>query len=123
MLSSVRVAAAKSEALKALATPAERPLVIQLQTALEATQTELEAAQAQLDSAGGALAGSSGALEGLHRQIVAMGTELSKAQEESDRMKGARDFWRAWTWKLALLSLALGVWAARKPLLALATGL
>jgi len=117
---SLRVAAAKSQALLAMATPAERPLVIQLQTAIDSTQTELDAAQAQLNSANGALADSSGALEGLQKQVREMGSELAKAQEEANRMKAARDFWRACTWKLTLLSLALGVWTFRKPLMALA---
>ena len=117
---SLRVAAAKSQALLAMAGPAERPLVIQLQTALDATQTELDAAQVELTTANGALADSSGQLAGLQKQIREIGSEWAKAQEESDRMKAARDFWRACAWKLALLSLALGVWTLRKPLLALA---
>lgn len=116
----LRVAAAKSHELLVLANPVERPIVVQLQTALETTQTELEQAQTELDSANGSLAESSGALDGLQKQIREMGSALTQAQEEADRMKAARDFWRACVWKLALLSLALGVWAFRKPLLAIA---
>ena len=117
---SLRVAEAKSQELLVLANPTERPIVVQLQTALQTTQSELETAQSELNSANGALADSSGALDGLQKQIREMGSALTQAQEEADRMKAARDFWRACVWKLALLSLALGLWAARKPLLALA---
>lgn len=117
---SLRVAAAKSQELMVVANPAQRPLVMQLQTALETTQTELDAAQVSLNSAGGALADSTGALDGLQKQIREMGSALARAQEEADRTKASRDFWRACVWKLALLSLALVVWVVRKPLLALA---
>jgi hypothetical protein len=118
---SLRLAAMQSKALLAVATPMQRPLVIQLQTALDTTQTELESARVELNSAHASLADSSGQLGALQQQIREIGSALSKAQEENDRTKAARDFWRACSWKLALLSLALGVWAFRKPLLALAS--
>lgn len=117
---SLQVAAAKSRELLTLATPAQRPVALQLETALEETQTELTDVQEQLKEADDALEDSSGQLETLQKQVRTMGDELTAAQKEAEQMQAGRDFWRACAWKLALLSLALGVWTMRKPLLALA---
>jgi len=119
----LQVAAAKSLELMTVASVAERPLVAQLEAAVETTRTELDAAQAQWKAADRALADSAGRMEALQGEFRAMSGELAKAQEEENRLKASRDFWRASAWKLALLALALGVWTLRKPLWALCGGL
>jgi len=119
---SLHVAAAKSRELLTVASPAERPLVVQLESALEETQTELNGVQGQLKTAGGALVDSSGQLETLQKQIRAMDAELGQAREAANRLQAGRDFWRASAWKLALLALALGFWTFRRPLMALCGG-
>ena len=100
-----------------MASPAERPLVVELQTALEETHTALDGVQGQLKTAAGALTDSSTQVEVLQTQISADEAQLAQARETAARMERGRDFWRAVAWKLALLSLALGVWTFRKPLL------
>ncbi|MEI7957900.1 MAG: hypothetical protein WCI40_02230 [Verrucomicrobiota bacterium] len=119
---SLRLATAKSRELLTVASPSERPLLVQLEAALEQTQTELDGAQQQLKSADGALEDSSWQLEALQNQLRAMDAELGKAREAANRLQAGRDFWRASAWKLALLALALGVWTFRKPLIALCGG-
>ncbi len=52
------------------------------------------------------------ALETMQTQTA----ELAKTKEHAE---AGRDFWRGTAWKLALLSLALGIWTFRRPLLAL----
>lgn len=94
----------------------------QLETAVEATRTELDSAQAQWKAVDGALADSAGRMEALQGAFRAMSGELANAQEEENRLKASRDFWRASAWKLVLLALALGVWTLRKPLWALCGG-
>ena len=116
---SLQVAEAKSRELLTVASPAERPLAVALQGALEETQTALDDVQVQLKTAEGALADSSTQVETLQKQISANETELAQARDTAARMQTSRDFWRATTWKLALLALALGVWSFRKPLLLL----
>ena len=117
---SLEVAAAKSREWLTVASPSERPLALQVGAALETARTELDGARQQLAAAEGALAASSGELETLQKQVRVTSDELASAQTEANRLKAGRDFWRACAWKLALLSLALGVWTLRKPLLALA---
>ena len=119
---SIRSAAAKSRELLTVATPAERPLALQVESALEETQTELTSAQKQLKSADEALTDSSEQLETLQTQLCARDAELRKAQGEANRLQAGRDFWRACAWKLAALALAFGVWTFRRPLLALCGG-
>ena len=114
---SLQVAEAKSRELLTVASPAERPLVVELQTALEETHTALDGVQGQLKTAAGALTDSSTQVEVLQTQISADEAQLAQALETAARMERGRDFWRAVVWKLALLSLALGVWTFRKPLL------
>jgi chromosome segregation ATPase len=115
---SLRVAEAKSRELLTVASAAERPLAEELHTALEQSQTAMDGVQEQLKTAQGALADSSTQAETLQTQISAQETALAQARETAAGMQTARDFWRAAAWKLALLSLALGVWTLRKPLLA-----
>ena len=119
---SLRLAEAKSRELLTVASPSERPLLVQLRSSLEQTQTELDGAQQQLKSADGALEDSSWQLEALQNQLRAMDAELGKAREAANRLQAGRDFWRASAWKLALLALALGLWTFRKPLIALCGG-
>ena len=119
---SLRLAAAKSRELLTVASPAERPLVVQVEAALEETQTEVDRVQGQLKTADCALADSSGQLEVLQKQIRAMDAELEQAREAANRLQSSRDFWRASAWKLALLALALGLWTFRRPLIALCGG-
>ena len=69
-----------------------------------------------------ALADSSGQLDIFQKQLRAMDAELTKARQAANRLQEGRDFWRAIAWKLALLSMALGVWTFRKPLIALCGG-
>jgi chromosome segregation ATPase len=116
---SLQVAEAKSREWLTVASPAERPLALELQTALEETQSDLNGVEGQLKKANGALTDSSTQVEVLQTQISADEAELSQAREAATRMQAGRDFWRAAAWKLALLSLALGVWSFRKPLLML----
>jgi chromosome segregation ATPase len=115
----LRVAAAKSRELWTVASPSERPLVVQLETAVDETKTELNSAREQMNATEAALADSTRQTEALQNEISAMGAELNKARDEANRMQAARDFWRASAWKLALLALALGLWTFRRPLLAL----
>lgn len=119
---SLGLAAAKSRELLTVATPAERPLVVQLESALDETQTELNGVQEQLKTADGALADSSGQLDAVQEQLRTTNAELIKAREEANRLQSSRDFWRASAWKLALLALAFGVWTFRRPLIALCGG-
>jgi len=119
---SLQTATAKSREWLTVASPAERPLAVQLESALEETRKELDGVQEQLHAADGALADSSGAMELLQKQVHAMGADLDAANAAENRMSAARDFWRASAWKLALLALALGVWTFRRPLLALCGG-
>lgn len=120
---SLQIASAKSRELLTVASLNERPLVEQLETALQETQSELSAAQEQMSATGGALADSAGQLEVLQKEVRSMSAELGKAQEAANRMQAARDFWRVCAWKLGLLALALGLWTFRRPLLALCGGL
>ena len=119
---SLRVAAAKARELLVVASPAERPLVVQLESALEDTQREMNAVQDQLKTADVALVDSSGQLETLQKQLRAMDAELGQAREAANRLQAGRDFWRASTWKLSMLALALGLWTFRRPLIALCGG-
>jgi len=119
---SLQTATAKSRELLTVASPAERSLAAQLDLALSEAQTELNDVQEQLHAADGALADSSGELAAVQKQVGEMGRELAAAQEEANRAKASRDFWRASAWKLALLALALGVWTFRRPLLAMCGG-
>ena len=119
---SLRLAEAKSREVLTAASPAERPLLVQLGSSLEQTQTELDGAQQQLKAADEALADSSGQLDIFQKQLRAMDAELTKARQAANRLQEGRDFWRAIAWKLALLSMALGVWTFRKPLIALCGG-
>ena len=82
------------------------------QTALDEASTKLGETQEQLAVARTAEATAT-------QQIDEISKALQSAAAEADRLKAARDFWRAATWKLALLALALGLWTFRKPLLAL----
>ena len=116
---SLQLATAKTRELLTLASPAERPLAMQLESGLAETQTELNGVQEQLRAADGALADSSGEVDALQKRMSATETELVAARDAANRSRAGRDFWRACTWTLALLVLALGVWTFRRPLLAL----
>jgi len=119
---SLRVAKAKSRELLTVATPSERPLALQVESALEETRTELDGVQEQMKTADEALANSSEQLENLQTQLCARDAELRKAHGEASRLQAGRDFWRACAWKLGLLALAFGMWTFRRPLLALCGG-
>ena len=119
---SLRLAVAKSQELLTVASPGERPLVMQLDAALEQTQTELNATQEQLKTADGALADSADQLTTVQKQLCATDAELAKSREKVNGLEASREFWRASAWRLALLALALGLWTFRKPLLALCGG-
>ena len=116
---SLQLATAKTRELLTIASPAERPLAMQLESSLAETQTELNGVQEQLRAADGALADSSGEVDVLQKRMSATEKELVTARNEANRSSASRDFWRACTWKLALLALALGVWTFRRPLLAM----
>ena len=75
------------------------------EVALEARQSE-----DALTKADDALQENQAALETIQKQAA----ELAKAREQAE---ASRDFWRGTAWKLALLSLALGIWTFRRPLL------
>jgi len=75
--------------------------------ALEARQSEDALAKADA-----AIQENQAALETMQTQAA----ELANAKAHAEK---SRDFWRGTAWKLALLSLALGIWTLRKPLLAL----
>ena len=62
-------------------------------------------------------------LPGLQKSIDAIAAQRDAAQKDLSDMTTSRDFWRRATWKTGLslgcLSLALGIWIFRKPILAL----
>lgn len=120
---SLQVASAKSRQLMLIANAAERPLLTQLNTALEESKTELNAAQEQIKITNEALTDSTRGMDMLQKEFRVLGEKLTAAQDETERIKANRDFWRASTWKLALLSLAFCVWTFRKPLFAMCGGL
>ena len=102
-----------------VATNAARLQVARARVAIErmkqkAPEIGLEARQTEeaLTKADDALQESQAALETMQTQAA----ELAKAKEHAE---ASRDFWRSAAWKLALLSLALGIWTLRKPFLAL----
>lgn len=55
----------------------------------------------------------------LQENIDALKARADNAEKDLSSMTSARDFWRSCTWKLGLVSLALGIWTFRKPILAL----
>jgi len=100
----------------------ERPLVVELSSALDQAHVELSGVQEQLNAAEGALTDSSQQIGAVQEHVRVLGSELGKAQEAVNQLKAGRDFWRACVWKLSLLALALGLWTFRKPLIAICGG-
>ncbi|MCX6968483.1 MAG: hypothetical protein NTZ46_12050 [Verrucomicrobia bacterium] len=84
-----------------------------------AAQAALNEAVAQLNETQEQLAVAASASAMASRRVGEISQALDIATAKSNRLKAARDFWRTATWKLALLSLALGIWTFRRPLLAL----
>lgn len=115
----LRVAQAKSRELLTAAGSAVHPLAEDLHAALEESQTAMDGVQERLQETESALSESSDQVAALQKRTAEEARAMAAAQEETSRMRAARDFWRAAAWKLALLALALGVWTFRKPLLAL----
>jgi len=119
---SLQVASAKSRELLAVVNSDERPLVVELSSALDQAHVELSGVQEQLNAAEGALTDSSQQIGAVQEHVRVLGSELGKAQEAVNQLKAGRDFWRACVWKLSLLALALGLWTFRKPLIAICGG-
>ncbi len=116
---SLKSAADKTAELLVVATPMQKPLVLQIRTNLEQTRSSLDATLEQLDATHGALADSAGRIGTLQTAIDGMGTELARAQDAERKEKIAREFWRGVAMKLAALSGVLGLWIFRRPLAAL----
>ena len=83
--------------------------------AVDAVKTALEKADAALAEAGSKI-------EGLQAEMATVSAAKEQADCLAERQGQKAAFWRACAWKLALLSLALGVWTLRKPLLILCGG-
>lgn len=117
--SSITTARAQTAQLAATASEAQKPVVAQIEADLDAANKMVVETQADLDQTNQALNKSTAQIGDLQMQL----TDLSDAKDASDKLankeKASAGFWRSVTWKLTLLSLGMGLWIFRKPLLAL----
>ena len=91
--------------------------IAKIKTAVAAPEVaNADAALAQADSA---LTNAGTQIEALQAQTEAEATARAAAEQREQKADAARIFWRAWTWKLAGLCFAFGLWTFRKPILAL----
>ena len=72
-----------------------------------------------LDRAETSIAEASDRIESLQTQITEANIAREDAAQKARDAEGAVRFWRAATLKLTLLSIALGLWVFRKPILRL----
>ena len=116
---SLNVAGKAATALLAAALPGQRPQLLGLQEALKTSSSALDSTLTELNTTSGALADSSGRIETLQGQIDTMAATLDRTLADERSAKAHTEFWRGAATKLGLLSLAMGLWTFRKPLLAL----
>ena len=117
---SLKKAVASAEILDAVAGPAKAGDIADLKSALHEAQTAVETTATNLDAANAGMSDAAARTEVLQSEINGLATELSQAKEAKTAAENSADYWRGTAWKLALLSLALGLWTFRKPLTALA---
>lgn len=115
----LQTAALAAGRIAVTAPPAQRPDVVALRSALDTTREALDSTDSELTAATAALEDSGSRLDQLQQRIDSMAAQLGQARTAEGAAESREAFWRASTWKLALLSLALGIWTFRKPLLAL----
>ena len=112
-------ARAKASQLSVSAAPEQRAIIHELSDSLDAANVEIVHTQTNLRATDEALTQSAKRVDALQGQLSDSADALSIEQTAHKKAIAGRDFWRSVTWKLALLSLALGLWTFRKPIRAL----
>ena len=108
-----------AEKVLADATPKQREGSVELRVALKTAHAAIDSTVVELKATTEALGDSQTRLGALQQQIDAMSADLVRTQSARQAAEDRADFWRSLGWRLGFLSLALGIWTFRKPLLSL----